>query len=142
MSAMIGALLFGATLLLIDQGSKRLAEVHASARPIACGRFLKIRSIANPQTTLPRVHPRIIFPVLWMIALLCAVLLYTWGGWFHSKVALWGLGLAFSGAAGNLVDLLRREFILDFIDLGWWPVFNVADAGIVAGLVLAFWPRG
>jgi signal peptidase II len=77
-----------------------------------------------------------------MIALLCAVLLYTWGGWFHSKVALWGLGLAFSGAAGNLVDLLRREFILDFIDLGWWPVFNVADAGIVAGLVLAFWPRG
>ena len=137
---MIGAVLFGVTLLLIDQGSKRLAEVHASARPIACGRFLKIRSIANPQTTLRRIHPRIIFPVLWMIALLCAVLLSKWGGWFHNEAALWGLGLAFSGAAGNLVDLLRRESILDFIDLGWWPVFNVADAGIVAGLVLAFWP--
>jgi signal peptidase II len=139
---MLRALLFGATFLLIDQASKRFAEIHASARPIACGRFLKIRSIANPQTTQRMVHPGIVLPVLWLIALLCAALLYTWGGWFHSEAALWGLGLAFSGAAGNLVDLLRRESILDFIDLGWWPVFNVADVGIVAGLVLAFWPRG
>ena len=136
------ALLFGMTFLLIDQGSKRFAEVHASARPIACGRFLKIRSIANPRITLRMGHPRIVLPVLWMIALLCAVLLYTWAGWFHGKAALWGLGLAFGGAAGNLVDLLRRESILDFIDLGWWPVFNVADVGIVVGLVLAFCPRG
>jgi signal peptidase II len=139
---MMRALLFGLTFLLIDQGSKHFAEIHASARPITCGRFLKIRSIANPQTTLRMVHPRIVLPVLWLIGFVCAVLLYTWGGWFHSEAALWGLGLAFSGAAGNLIDLLRRESILDFIDLGWWPVFNVADVGIVAGLVLAFWPRG
>jgi len=41
-----------------------------------------------------------------------------------------------------MLDLLRRKYVLDFIDLGWWPVFNMADVGIVAGLVLAFWPRG
>jgi signal peptidase II len=139
---MIRALLFSAIFVLIDRGSKHFAEIHASAQPIVCGQLFKIHCVTNPQTTLRTAHPRIVLPVLWLFALLCAVLLYKWGGWFHNEAALWGLGLAFSGAAGNLVDLLRRESILDFIDLGWWPVFNVADVGIVAGLVLAFWPRG
>jgi signal peptidase II len=48
--------------------------------------------------------------------------------------------LALGGAAGNLRDILRRHYILDFIDLRWWPVFNLADVSIVAGLLLAFWP--
>lgn len=51
-----------------------------------------------------------------------------------------GVGAALGGAAGNLSDVLRRRAIVDFIDLGWWPVFNVADIGIVAGLVAAFLP--
>lgn len=139
---MISALLFAALFLLLDQASKRFAEICASAQPIACGRLLTIRSITNPHATLRIGHPRITLPLLWLTALLCAALLYTRGGWFHTQPALLGLGLAFSGAAGNLLDLLRRESILDFIDLGWWPVFNVADVGIIAGLVLAFWPRG
>jgi lipoprotein signal peptidase len=29
--------------------------------------------------------------------------------------------------------------VVDFIDLGWWPVFNLADIGIVGGLIAAFW---
>lgn len=78
----------------------------------------------------------------WVVALISAIALYSLGFWFHSTVALCGLGLAFGGAAGNLVDILRFRSVVDFIDLRWWPVFNFADAAIVAGLVLAFWPRG
>ena len=54
---------------------------------------------------------------------------------------LWGaigLALALAGAAGNLVDILRWRYVVDFVDLGWWPVFNLADVGIVGGLLLAF----
>jgi len=51
-----------------------------------------------------------------------------------------GVGAALGGAAGNLLDILRRRSVLDFIDLRWWPVFNIADVGIVAGLAVAFWP--
>jgi signal peptidase II len=61
------------------------------------------------------------------------------GSWFHSQASLIGLGIAFAGAAGNLLDILRHRFVIDFIDLGWWPVFNLADVGIVGGLLLAFW---
>jgi signal peptidase II len=50
------------------------------------------------------------------------------------------LGLVLGGALGNLSDRLFRDAdglldgsVVDFIDLQWWPVFNVADMGIVVG---------
>jgi 23S rRNA pseudouridine1911/1915/1917 synthase len=48
-------------------------------------------------------------------------------------------GLVAGGAVGNLLDRSFRPpyfpsgAVVDFIDLRWWPVFNLADAGIVAG---------
>ena len=49
------------------------------------------------------------------------------------------LGAMFGGAAGNLVDGYLRRGITDFIDLRVWPVFNLADAAIVAGAALCGW---
>ncbi len=45
-------------------------------------------------------------------------------------------GLITAGAIGNLLDRLRLNYVVDFFDLGWWPVFNVADMAIVCGAVL------
>ena len=50
------------------------------------------------------------------------------------------LGLVMGGAIGNLVDRLIRHHggaVIDWIDLRWWPVFNLADAAITIGVVLA-----
>lgn len=53
------------------------------------------------------------------------------------------LGLLLGGATGNLVDRLFRDpgpgrgAVVDFIALGWFPSFNVADSGIVVGGLLA-----
>ena len=49
------------------------------------------------------------------------------------------LGLMLGGAVGNLVDRLHQGWVTDFIDIGPWPVFNLADASIVTGLVLLGW---
>ncbi len=51
------------------------------------------------------------------------------------------LALPLGGAIGNLVDRLRQGFVVDFIDLNFWPlrewpIFNLADTSIVAGVVL------
>jgi signal peptidase II len=48
------------------------------------------------------------------------------------------LGLQMGGAAGNLLDRLLLGHVTDFVDIGPWPVFNVADSSIVSGLVLLF----
>ena len=46
------------------------------------------------------------------------------------------LGLQLGGALGNLVDRIRLGAVTDFIDVGPWPIFNVADASIVVGILL------
>lgn len=49
------------------------------------------------------------------------------------------LGLIVGGAVGNLADRFLRDHdgaVVDFIDLQWWPIFNVADAAISVGALL------
>ncbi len=51
--------------------------------------------------------------------------------WF-TRVAL---GLQLGGAAGNLIDRFRHGYVVDFIDVGPWPIFNIADSAIITGIV-------
>jgi signal peptidase II len=52
------------------------------------------------------------------------------------------LTLVLGGALGNLVDRIMRApgfmrgHVVDFVAVGWWPVFNVADSCITIGAVL------
>jgi signal peptidase II len=53
-----------------------------------------------------------------------------------------GWGLLLAGAVGNVLDRVFRGYVVDFIHLHHWPVFNVADAAIVVGvLLLLFAPQ-
>ena len=53
-----------------------------------------------------------------------------------------GLGMILGGATGNLVDRFFRSpgplrgHVVDFLSVGWWPVFNVADPAVVGGALL------
>ena len=46
------------------------------------------------------------------------------------------LGLILGGAVGNLVDRLRFGSVTDFIGIGIWPSFNIADSAIVVGVII------
>jgi signal peptidase II len=47
-----------------------------------------------------------------------------------------GLGLVVGGSVSNLADRIRLGHVTDFLDVGWWPAFNLADTFIVVGVVL------
>ena len=62
----------------------------------------------------------------------------------RNAVSAIGLGLVLGGALGNLADRALRGpglsgHVVDFIDLHWWPVFNVADSAIVIGAAVLAW---
>ena len=44
------------------------------------------------------------------------------------------LGLLIGGSLSNLVDRVRLGHVTDFLDVGWWPAFNLADTFIVLGV--------
>lgn len=57
------------------------------------------------------------------------------GGW----IVRLALALQLAGALGNVIDRVRLGYVVDFMKVTYWPVFNVADSCIVIGvLLLAF----
>jgi len=44
------------------------------------------------------------------------------------------MGIIVGGALGNILDRLRLGSVVDFISIGWWPVFNLADSAIAVGV--------
>jgi signal peptidase II len=46
------------------------------------------------------------------------------------------LGLLIGGSASNLTDRMRLGHVTDFIDLRFWPAFNLADSFIVLGVLI------
>ena len=53
----------------------------------------------------------------------------------HTLLRL-AIGLQLGGAFGNLTDRIWSGAVVDFIDVGRWPVFNLADSSIVVGIAL------
>jgi signal peptidase II len=63
--------------------------------------------------------------------------------WFHRheiikypKSFQIGLAITLGGALGNFIDQVRLGYVVDYIDLSFWPVFNIADINIVLGVIL------
>lgn len=67
------------------------------------------------------------------------LLFYNRGRWQTSRLVRIGLGMVLGGAIGNLVDRARLGYVVDFLELPYWPVFNIADACIVVGGALLAW---
>lgn len=54
-----------------------------------------------------------------------------------ARRGMWvAVGLLAGGALGNLVDRLVAGEVTDYVDVGSWPAFNLADVAITAGVVL------
>ena len=49
------------------------------------------------------------------------------------------MGLLLGGCVGNLIDRLVFGYVIDFIDVGFWPVFNIADSANTLGFLLLAW---
>jgi signal peptidase II len=77
-----------------------------------------------------------------LLAVTIAVTALTIGMWIRHRrqSETWNLGdagyaLVVAGALGNVLDRLVRGYVVDFIHLTHWPIFNVADACVVLGLI-------
>jgi len=79
-------------------------------------------------------------PVLGAVALVVVLLLLTTVRHVQSTPLALALGLVVGGALGNLTDRVvrsNRGSVIDFVALHFWPTFNVADACVVVGGILA-----
>jgi len=103
--------------------------------------ILRLTHVANEGGVFGMSMPQplaLTLPILVVIAILFISYRYDL---FNGRLVKIGLGLVISGSIGNLVDRFHLGHVTDFIDLRlWgdyhWPVFNLADAAIVVGVIL------
>lgn len=119
---------------------------------------LSTGSCANPETCielLAGIRLRLVFntgaafttgagygPALAVLAMVMTVVLLAMSARRPDRPGAVLLAMIAGGAVGNLIDRVFRAgdglfsgAVIDFIDLGWWPVFNLADSAIVVGVV-------
>jgi signal peptidase II len=84
-----------------------------------------------------------IFPDAGVVLLIIAVVVVGLIIYYYRRLSGQGswiirlaLGLQLGGAIGNLIDRVRLGHVVDFLNLKFWPVFNVADSCIVIGVAI------
>ena len=96
-----------------------------------------IRMVLNARVhgrSVPRMR---MMAMLWLAEAVVFVAMVQLGPLHDGLVAPVALGAALGGAASNLLDRMWRDGVVDFVDLGFWPVFNLADFAIVIGVLVA-----
>ena len=93
---------------------------HVQNSGIAFGLFSSATAIVIVLTTVA---------VAWML------IFFARSGARHPALPV-ALGLLIGGSVSNLVDRVRLGYVTDFLDLRWWPAFNLADASIVIGVAV------
>jgi signal peptidase II len=137
----MGWVVFGTAgmVVLVDQTTKLLAVRFLSPAGPAARRELGLLSLsANRRWWLGRSPTAPMLLGLWSLALASTALALTASPALASNdLASAGLVVALAGATSNLCDRLARRAVIDFIALGRWPAFNLADVAIVAGVAVA-----
>jgi len=121
----------------VDQASKALVQMHMRlGESIPLVGPVRLTYVLNSGAAFGLFPGATGFLVLAsFVGILLVLYLYRFQ-WGQGRLLRLALGLQLGGATGNLVDRLRTGYVVDFIDLRVWPIFNLADSSIVVGLTL------
>ena len=78
-----------------------------------------------------------------VIGILGIVVILAYALYFHRRFPILNnlasriaLGMVLGGTIGNLIDRLTMGHVIDFIGVGWWPTFNIADSSVIIGIII------
>ena len=126
--------------LMADQVTKGLVvlAMHPGQSIPSSGLF-RLTYVTNSGSAFGLFPNQTLFLVLASFVGIGVLLIFYRTNPINSTLLRLSLGLQLGGAIGNLVDRVRLGYVVDFIDVGAWPVFNLADSAIVVGLIGLFW---
>ena len=121
----------------LDQVSKHLVRANlALGESVPEEGPLRITYVTNTGAAFGILQGQTLFLMVTTFFGLAAILLYYLYPPMEHGVLRLALGLQLGGAVGNLADRVRLGKVTDFIDVGPWPAFNVADSSIVVGVAI------
>jgi signal peptidase II len=134
-------LLIAAAIILVDHVTKLLVEnllpLYSSWTPFPdLLPFVRITHVSNTGATFGLFPEGNSFFMVVAIIVSIVIILYNFQLPADHRLLRLALGLQLGGALGNLIDRFRLGHVTDFVDIGPWAIFNVADLSIVSGVVV------
>ncbi len=135
------------SVLTLDQAAKWWALHALDNRDIDLVWTLRLRLLMNKGSAFG--FGSRYTPLITLLAIAVVMVFLRTGNRLTARWPRFAMGLVVGGAFGNLIDRLFRGdgglltgAVVDFIDLQWWPVFNIADMAIVLGAALLIFTAG
>lgn len=126
--------------LMTDQVTKALIVLTLSlGQSVPDSGLFRLTYVTNSGSAFGLFPNQTLFLILASFVGIGVLLLFYRTHPVSSTILRLSLGLQLGGAIGNLVDRARLGYVVDFIDVGAWPVFNLADSAIVVGLMGLLW---
>lgn len=128
-------------IILLDQASKYMVEsslpLYTYYAPIpALENIFRITHISNTGVAFGLFQNGNVVFAIFAVVVSIAIIIYNARLELGHKLLRLALGLQMGGAVGNLIDRSRQGHVTDFVDVGPWPVWNIADLAIVSGTIL------
>ena len=124
-------------IIALDQVSKIFIKANMTPGQSIPGEgFFRITYSTNEGMVFGLFANQTFLITLTAIVGIAAIIIYSRYPIFNQVLVRVALGLMLGGAVGNLIDRIRLGEVIDFIDVGAWPVFNLADSAVVVGVVL------
>ena len=127
--------------LTADQLSKNWVRSNYQGQPLYEVGFFRIIEVQNTGAAFGLFQDQnfilTIVDFLGIALILSFIFLIPrWYPYLITRLGELSLGLVMGGAIGNLIDRLYQGYVTDFIDVGFWPTFNIADSATVVGTIL------
>jgi signal peptidase II len=131
--------LIAAAVIVLDQFTKWLVRSNLALGetwPEDSDSFIRIIHVVNSGAAFGILQGQTPFLIVTSILGLAAILLYyVYPPMDHGIIRI-ALGMQLGGAVGNLIDRVRLGEVTDFIDVGDFPTFNIADSSISISIVV------
>ena len=127
------------TILLLDQIVKIWIKTHfAIGDEIKITNFFYLHFIENEGMAFGMSFFDIKYLTLFRIVASIGIAYYIYKSIKNNSEQLFiiSLSLIFAGAIGNIIDRIKFGYVIDFIAVGRFPVFNVADSAVTIGVFL------
>ena len=141
----LGYLTFSSFVIILDQITKTIAYQNLlGAEPIDVLPILQWALVFNRGAAFGFLNEaggvqHYFFSGL-AIVVSIVIMVWLWRIYMRNRILAWGLALVLAGAIGNLIDRIRYQYVIDFINLHYnhwyFPAFNIADMAITLGAFL------
>ena len=123
-------------ILILDQIIKYVAQT-VNLNIVLINNIFKFKYVQNDGAAFSILsgHPILLIIITIAIAGIIYKLMYSYKETLITDLAF---GFIYGGIFGNLIDRVIFQYVRDFISVGTFPIFNIADSAIVVGIVIIF----